>query len=81
MSAAANEEAAALRDLPNEMLTRQEKDYDKNEQDEVINVENNDEEEIYGCEKCNKTTFVTYFTLQVFIFYLFIYCTCIDEEY
>ena len=58
MSAAANEEAAALRDLPNEMLTRQEKDYDKNEQDEVINVENNDEEEIYGCEKCNKDYFL-----------------------
>ena len=49
----ANEEAA-LRDLPDEMQTRQEKDYDTNEQDEVINVENEEEEEIYECEKCNE---------------------------
>ena len=45
-------EATALRDLPDEMQTRHEKDYDTNEEDEVINVEN--EEEIYECEKCNE---------------------------
>ena len=47
-------EATALRDLPDEMQTRHEKDYDTNEQDEVINVENSEEEEIYECEKCNE---------------------------
>ena len=46
-------EATALRDLPDEMQTRHEKDYDTNEEDEVINLEN-EEEEIYECEKCNE---------------------------
>ena len=52
-------EATSLRAIPDEMKTRQEKDFHQNEEDDVINVETdqeeNKDEEIYECEKCNKT--------------------------
>ena len=46
-------ETTSLRAFP-EMQTRQDMNTDQNEEDEVINVES-EEEEIYECEKCNKT--------------------------
>ena len=50
-------EATSLSAIPDETIARQEKDFHQNEEDEIISVETDQEEneDIYECEKCNKT--------------------------